>query len=40
MKLRRRPEETHFREVRLLKSLTPGVPFRMTGSARWVPGKV
>jgi hypothetical protein len=26
--------------VRLLKSLTPGVPFRMTGSARWVPGKV
>jgi hypothetical protein len=40
MKLRRRPEETHLREVRLLKSLTPGVPFRMTGSARWVPGKV
>jgi hypothetical protein len=40
MNLRRRPEETHLREVRLLKSLTPGVPFRITGSARWVPGKV
>lgn len=40
MNLRRRPEETHLREVRLLESRTPGVPFRMTGSAHWVPGKL
>lgn len=38
--LRSRTQETHFCEVRLLESRTPGVPFRMSGSVRWVPGKL
>lgn len=40
MKLRRGYQETHFSEVRILESRTPGVPFRMSGSVRWIPGKL
>lgn len=40
MKLRGRPQKTHFHEVRLLESRTPGVPFKMSGSVRWIPGKL
>jgi hypothetical protein len=39
MKLQRNYQETHFPEVRLLESRTPGVPFRMNGSVRWMSGK-
>jgi hypothetical protein len=39
MNLPRRIRETNLREVRLLESRTPGVPFNMIGSARWVSGK-
>jgi hypothetical protein len=38
--LRSRTQETHFCEVRLLESRTPGMPFRMSGSAQWVSGKL
>lgn len=39
MILSRRSRETHFGQVRLLQSRTPGVLFEMTGSARWKPGR-